>query len=295
MKLVSFSVQSGDSRIGALQDNDCVLDFSADASLPTEMVAFLKGGDETLAKAKALITNIDANKSYLLPITSVTMVAPIQDCQKVVCVGMNYSDHCEEQGMPIPSEPMIFSKFASAICSSGTEIPASKMITEELDYEVELVIVIGKKCKEVTKDQAWDYIAGYMTGNDLSARDWQLKRNGGQWLIGKTFDYTAPIGPCLTTCDDLSSQGLDINNLSMKTTLNDVTVQDSTTKNMVFKVNDCVAWISKFITLVPGDIIFTGTPPGVGCFRKPTPLWIKPGDVCTVEIEGLGKVTNKFT
>lgn len=160
--------------------------------------------------------------------------------------------------------------------------------TDELDFEVELVIVIGKECKGVSQKDAMKYVLGYTVAHDVSARDWQLKRNGGQWLMGKTFDNYSPIGPAIVTTDELG----DAHNLGIRCFLNGKTVQDSSTKQMVFKTEFIVEWISKYCTLKPGDIILTGTPPGVGFCRKP-PLLLKDGDVVTCEIDGIGAITNK--
>lgn len=179
------------------------------------------------------------------------------------------------------------SKFASCIAANGDDLvhPAE---TVELDYEVELTIVIGKEGRRIPKEKALEYVAGYTVAHDVSARDWQLKKNGGQWLLGKAMDGFAPIGPSIVTPDEVG----DVHALRLRTLVNGQVLQDGNTKELVHNVPACIAWISKFITLKPGDIILTGTPPGVGCFRKPQ-LWLKPGDEVTVEIEKLGSLTNK--
>jgi 2-keto-4-pentenoate hydratase/2-oxohepta-3-ene-1,7-dioic acid hydratase in catechol pathway len=161
--------------------------------------------------------------------------------------------------------------------------------TNELDFEVELAIVIGKTCKNVSPKEAMDYVVGYTVAHDVSARDWQLKRNGGQWMMGKTMDTFAPIGPAIVTKDAISNP----HNLGIRCFLNGQTVQNSSTNQLVFKTEDVVSWCSRSFTLKPGDLIFTGTPPGVGCFRKP-PLWLKHGDVVTCEIDELGSITNQI-
>ena len=159
--------------------------------------------------------------------------------------------------------------------------------TSELDYEVELAIVIGKTARRVPKSQAMAHIAGYSVAHDVSARDWQLKRNGGQWLLGKAIDGFSPLGPAIVTVDELG----DPHSLALSCTVNGVTLQSGNTSSLVHKSEDIVAWVSTLITLKPGDVILTGTPPGVGCFRKPQ-LWLKPGDVVTCAIEGIGSITN---
>ena len=172
--------------------------------------------------------------------------------------------------------------------SSGTSesivLPA---VSQEVDYEAEFVIVIGKKGKNISRASAYEYVAGYAVGNDVSARDWQLKKDGKQWMMGKTFDTFAPIGPVLVTADEVP----DPHNLPIRLRLNGQTLQDSNTKQMIFQVDQILAHLSQVFTLEPGDMIFTGTPPGVGCVRKP-PIFLKGGDVVEVEIVGLGILKN---
>jgi len=245
------------------------------------MKQFLEQGEEGLAAARKVLSERQA----LIPVADVIIRAPINDCQKVICVGMNYVDHCAEQNVPIPKEPIIFSKFASAISDPGDEIPLEN--TEELDYEVELVIVVGRKGKHIDKKDAMKYVAGYTVAHDVSARDWQLKKNGGQWLLGKTMDGGCPLGPAIVTKDDIK----DPHNLGIRCFLNGKPVQDSNTSQLVFKTEELIAWCSRFFTLSPGDIILTGTPPGVGCFRKP-PMFLKDGDMVKVEVDNIGSISN---
>jgi 2-keto-4-pentenoate hydratase/2-oxohepta-3-ene-1,7-dioic acid hydratase in catechol pathway len=148
--------------------------------------------------------------------------------------------------------------------------------------------VIGKEGRRIAADKAMEYVAGFTVAHDVSARDWQLKKNGGQWLLGKAGDGYAPLGPAIVTPDEVP----DIHSLRLRTLVNGVALQDGNTRELVHKTEALLVWISKFITLKPGDVILTGTPPGVGCFRKPSPIWLKPGDVVTVEIEKLGAITN---
>lgn len=199
---------------------------------------------------------------------------------------MNYVDHCTEQNLPVPTEPLVFSKFASSISNPGDDIIKAPEV-KELDFEVELVIVIGKEGKRIKEEEAMQYVAGYTVAHDVSARDWQLKKNGGQWLVGKAFDGYAPIGPAIVSAEELG----DPHKLGIRCRLNGEIVQDSNTDQLVFKTETIISWVSKFFTLRPGDIILTGTPPGVGCFRKP-PLWLKDGDVVDCEIDGIGTITN---
>jgi 2-keto-4-pentenoate hydratase/2-oxohepta-3-ene-1,7-dioic acid hydratase in catechol pathway len=200
---------------------------------------------------------------------------------------MNYADHCYEQGLPLPVEPTIFNKFPTALAASGDPLVCPREV-QELDYEVELAVVIGTAGRRIPVASALSHVAGYTVAHDVSARDWQLKKNGGQWLLGKACDGFSPIGPAIVTPDEVG----DVGALRLRCLVNGEALQDGNTKDLVHSVAACVSWVSQLITLKPGDIILTGTPPGVGCFRKPTPRWLKVGDVVTVEIEKLGSITN---
>ncbi len=217
---------------------------------------------------------------------NVKLLAAIPDPPKVICIGLNYRDHAAESGAPIPREPVVFSKFATAII--GPEEPIRlPSVSQEVDYEAELVLVIGKKGRHLKAETARDHLAGFTVGHDVSARDWQLKKDGKQWLAGKSFDTFAPIGPVLVTADEIA----DPHDLGIRLRLNGKTMQDSNTGQMIFRAGELLAYLSQIVTLEPGDLIFTGTPPGVGMARKP-PVFLKGGDVVEVEIEGLGVLRN---
>ncbi len=206
---------------------------------------------------------------------------------------MNYKDHCEEQNQPVPKEPVVFNKFPSSIVGPFDSIPYPKC-TQELDWEVELALVIGKKCKELdSESEAEEAIFGYTVAHDVSARDWQLRRNGGQWLLGKTMDGFCPLGPSVITRGALN-KSVDKEGLKIACRVNGETKQDSTTAQLVFGPAAVVKWLSRFCTLLPGDVVLTGTPPGVGCFAKPEPKFLKRGDVVECEIEGIGVIKNKI-
>jgi 2-keto-4-pentenoate hydratase/2-oxohepta-3-ene-1,7-dioic acid hydratase in catechol pathway len=197
---------------------------------------------------------------------------------------MNYRDHCEEQKKPLPDRPIIFAKFPSALVGHNEPI-VKPPLTSQLDYEAELAVVIGKKGKNVPEEEALSCVAGYTIMNDVTARDIQF--SDGQWVRGKTFDTFAPAGPYLVTKDEIP----DPQDLTIRLTVNGEVRQNSTTSNMIFSVAFLVSYISRVCTLLPGDIISTGTPGGVGVFRKP-PTFLKPGDMVSVEIEKLGTLTN---
>ncbi|MGY5877023.1 MAG: fumarylacetoacetate hydrolase family protein, partial [Candidatus Thorarchaeota archaeon] len=213
--------------------------------------------------------------------------APINRPGKIIGLGLNYSDHAKETGSDVPRFPVIFAKFPSSVVGPGTSISIPS-VTKKLDWEVELGIVIGKICKDVSKSTALDYVAGYTVINDLSARDLQ-KDGDGQWIQGKSLDGLCPMGPCIVTTDELK----DGSGLKMYTKVNDVVKQDSTTSNLIVGVAKIVAHLSERFTLEPGDVIATGTPSGVGFARDP-PEFLKPGDEVEVFIEGIGPLKNKI-
>jgi 2-keto-4-pentenoate hydratase/2-oxohepta-3-ene-1,7-dioic acid hydratase in catechol pathway len=211
---------------------------------------------------------------------------PVPDPPKIVCLGLNYRDHAAESGATVPKDPVLFSKYTTALIGHGEAIVLPP-VSREVDYEAELVLVVGRRGRNLSADQAPACIAGYTVGHDVSARDWQLKKDGRQWMVGKTFDSFAPTGPVLVTADEVP----DPHNLGIRLRLNGTTMQDSNTREMIFPVGAVLAYLSQVFTLEPGDLIFTGTPSGVGFTRKP-PVFLKPGDVVEVEIDGLGVLRN---
>ena len=214
----------------------------------------------------------------------VEISAPVPRPKKIICIGLNYRDHAEESGMAIPNSPVIFSKFST--CAIGHDQPVIiPPGSTETDYEAELAIVIGRRARNVKLEDAMDYVFGYTNFNDVSARDFQFA--DGQWQRGKSCDTFAPMGKFVATADEIA----DPQDLSIKLRLNGGTMQDSNTNQMIFGVADLVEFLSRYITLEPGDVIATGTPPGVGFARKP-PVYLRDGDVVEVEIQGLGVLSN---
>ncbi len=204
------------------------------------------------------------------------------------CIGLNYRQHTAEVQMKLPEYPVVFAKGPNCLAGPGDPILIPTHARGvEIDYEAELVIVIGRTCRNVARQDALSYVAGYTCGNDVSARDWQLKLGGGQWCRGKSFDTFAPLGPCLVTRDSLQDPGA----LRIRTILNGVTMQDGNTRDLIFDVPALVAFLSESTTLAPGTVIMTGTPAGVGMGRKP-PVWMKAGDEVSVIVEGIGTLTN---
>jgi len=301
MRLTTIQTASGPRAVGVDGENGSLryVDLAAaDGSLPPVNHPLppvnhrgLSSVKEILAAENGLARAAAAFQSGLAAETFVEgkPLPPIPDPGKVICIGLNYRDHAEESGAEVPSEPIVFNKFPTAITGPESYIVLPPAC-EQVDYEAELVAVIGRRGREIAERDARAYVAGYMNGNDVSARDWQIGRPGGQWLLGKTPDTFAPIGPWMVTADEIA----DPHSLAIKLRLNGETMQDSSTRELIFNVDQLIAHISQLATLEPGDLIFTGTPPGVGMARKP-PVLLKPGDSVEVEIEGLGILQNRVT
>ena len=280
MRLATISTANGE-RVVAVRDGKYIDLCEADSRLPLTLKELLVR-DANLSQARAAADRGQAAGSFVTG----RLLAPILSPGKVICIGLNYRDHAAESGMEPPPEPVVFSKFSQSVI--GPEEPVRlPAVCREVDYEAELVVVIGRRGKHIPRGEALKYVAGYMNGNDVSSRDWQINKPGKQWLLGKTPDTFAPTGPWLVTADEVP----DSRNLAIALRLNGKTMQNSSTRELIFGVDELIAYISQLVALDPGDLIFTGTPPGVGMARKP-PVWLKPGDVCEVEIAGLGVLRN---
>ncbi len=233
------------------------------------------------------LTQIDSTEfpeNLLVPLASARLMAPIERPGKITCIGLNYADHAREQGIEPPASPIFFVKTANTICGPGDPIVLPPNSTQ-VDYEAEFAVVIGKGGKNIPEERAMEHVAGYMILNDVSARDMQF--GDKQWYRGKSCDTFAPCGPWIVTKDEVP----DPHNLRISLTLNGQTMQDSSTSNLVFKVPYLISYLSQSVTWESGDIISTGTPPGVGVFRKP-PVFLKAGDTVSITVEGLGTLTN---
>ena len=280
MRLVTYQAPSG-PRAAAVTPDGYVDLAKADPELPVSLKDFVASGPEGHRRA---MLGIKGSKPFST--RGVQLLAPIPDPQKVICVGLNYIDHARESGREPPNEPILFSKFPTAVSAAGDAIVLPP-VSKEVDYEAELVAVIGRPGRNIGVDEALDHVAGYCCGNDVSARDWQLRKPGGQWLLGKSFDTFAPFGPYLVTADEVGSP----DNLRIRMYLNGQLMQDSSTSQLIFSVAYLVHYVSTVCTLCAGDVIFTGTPAGVGVARKP-PVFLQPGDTAEVEIEKLGTLRN---
>ncbi|HXV43872.1 MAG TPA: fumarylacetoacetate hydrolase family protein [Anaerolineae bacterium] len=281
MKLVTFTL--GDNpRLGLVRENEVIdLTRASQGHLPTDMLTFLQQGQAALEMAQ----DIEQSAAADLPLAEVKLLAPITNPSKVVAIGLNYMDHCREQKVEPPKAPIIFAKFPSSIIGPGEAIRWNPALTKQVDYEAELAVVMGRTARNVAEAEALDYVAGYTICHDVSARDLQL--GDGQWIRGKSLDTFCPLGPYLVTRDEIPNP----HNLAIRCTVNDAVLQNSNTAEMIFRIPYLIAYISRAFTLLPGDVITTGTPDGVGIFRSPK-IFLKGGDVVTVEIEGLGQLIN---
>jgi 2-keto-4-pentenoate hydratase/2-oxohepta-3-ene-1,7-dioic acid hydratase in catechol pathway len=297
MKLITFSLNET-IQIGVLRETVTINLNSLSAiyvntnneesTFPTDMLQLVKLGKTGLDYIETMLNWLDENESYKAEVevdtNSIKLLAPISNPGKVVCVGNNYMDHCIEQNVVPPKQPMIFSKWASCIIGPNEDVILPED-SEQVDYEAELAVVIGKEGKNIPENQALDYIYGYTVMNDVSARDIQFE--DVQWVRGKSYDTFAPIGPAIVTADEIE----DPHNLDIRLTVNGETLQDSNTKHLIHKIPYIISYLSKGFTFQPGDVIATGTPHGVGVFRNP-PIFLKKGDVCTIEIEKVGTLKN---
>jgi 2-keto-4-pentenoate hydratase/2-oxohepta-3-ene-1,7-dioic acid hydratase in catechol pathway len=303
MKLLTFSV-NGRNYLGAAESQGVVDLAAAYAAsqgggigayklahtLLGDLLAYLQGGDKSRAAAQEAVDyaaqhpwGADGEKLVWAD-SDIQIKAPLLNPTKIICIGLNYRDHAEETGAKIPEEPVVFAKFSTAVIGPGENICLPKM-SSKVDYETELAVIIGKRGKHIPAEEALDYVAGYTCFNDVSARDLQFR--DGQWIKGKTPDTFAPMGPHMVTADEIPDPGV----LQIKLILNDQVMQESNTNQLIFPVPQLIAYLSQLVTLEPGDVIATGTPSGVGTARDPQ-VFLKPGDVVTVEIEGIGRLTN---
>jgi len=307
MKLVSYTCKPESSvyRIGFIQ-GDKVTDLQEsyrllllhrkddgwleplESTFPADPTHFFKNGEKTMAMAQAayqFMNNQGANRDIAYPRDKVILGPPLADPGKIICVGKNYADHAKEMDSALPEYPVLFSKFSNALIGPEDEIEKTPA-TNQLDYEVELVVVIGREASQVSQAEAYDYIAGYTIGNDVTARDMQNRTS--QWLQGKSIDRSTPIGPWVVTSDDM----VNPENLNIASYVNGEQRQASTTNQFIFNIPVLIEYISHLITLQPGDIILTGTPDGVGVAMNP-PQFLVANDQITLEIEGIGKLENK--
>lgn len=289
MKLVAFSETKKPLdthfRVGAMIDNETIADLTP-SILPLGLSAseILRIYDLDTNFVGVAAETLVAGDARTFPASDVRLAAPVPRPGKLICIGLNYRNHAIESGLEIPRSPIIFSKFVTSVAGANDSIvlPAG---SEQVDYEAEFAVVIGRRAKNVKLDDAMNYVFGFTNFNDVSARDFQFA--DGQWQRGKACDTFAPFGPFVATLDEIP----DPHNLRIQFRLNGETLQDSNTSELIFKIPELIEFLSRSITLEPGDVIATGTPPGVGFARKPQ-VFLKDGDLAEVEIEGLGVLSN---
>ncbi len=308
MRLLSFEGEDKRERLGAAADG-LIVDLNlacraalaargargaaelANTAVPPAMLAFLGAGERAMDAAREALAHVAKvggaaaqARGLARPAEQVRLLAPVPRPTKLILVGLNYRDHAEEAGLKIPDVPTIFSKYPNCVIGPGETIKIPR-VSSMIDYEGEYAFVIGRGGRDIPSARAMEYVAGYTILNDVSCRDYQMRT--GQWMIGKTFDTFAPMGPYLVTRDEIA----DPHNLELALYLNGQRMQHSNTRNLIFKTDDLIAFLSQVFTLEPGDVVSTGTPSGVGFVRKP-PVFMKPGDQVRVEIEGLGALEN---
>jgi len=282
MRIVNFK-KKGVATLGVRRGNE-VIDLSiADKSLPGDLAGLLAAGKGALAKVAKAARN--APKGAVIKAPRI-LLPPIENPGKIICVGLNYSDHAAEAGLKPPDYPILFLRVPSSVVGHGQPIVRPKA-SKHFDYEAEMVVVIGRRGRNIPKSKALDYVAGYSVANEGSIRDYQMRSS--QWTLGKNFDKTGAWGPDFVTADEVPKGG---KGLKIEARLNGKALQSSSTSNMIFDTKTLISVASSVMTLEPGDIILTGTPHGVGFVRKP-PVFMKPGDSCVIEIEGIGLLRNQ--
>ena len=302
MRLLTFWDDEGELRLGVQSDygvidvEDALVDLFVDGEESDDedfedLISFgeyLADGPTLKATVERLLETLDdetvEDADWIIEPEDVSYGPAVANAGKLLCVGLNYRRHAEETGAAIPTSPVLFSKFSNSLAGHEDEVPLPET-AKEYDYEVELGVVIGRTCRNVSVEDALEYVFGYLTANDLSARDLQMRTS--QWLLGKTLDGFLPLGPYVVTADEVP----DPQNLNLKTWLNGELRQDSNTSDMIFSVAEIISYVSQYFTLEPFDVIVTGTPEGV-IMGLPEKNWLKPGDEVIVEVEGLGQLRN---
>jgi 2-keto-4-pentenoate hydratase/2-oxohepta-3-ene-1,7-dioic acid hydratase in catechol pathway len=267
MKIAQY-YDNGKIRLGLIEGEDL-----RPVELDGDMIDLIKKGFDIQSSGKSI------------PVEDVEFAPPVSSPSKIIGIGLNYMDHIEESKGEVPEKPLIFAKFPSSLIGHKDRISWDSSLTEKVDFEAELAVIIGEKLIRCSEEEAMDGIFGYTCGNDVSARDLQF--GDGQWVRGKTLDTFCPLGPWIVTADEISKP----DSLAVRCTLNGEVMQDSNTSCMIFKLPQLISFLSVNFTLVPGDVILTGTPHGVGAFREPS-IYMKDGDEVIVEIEGIGCLEN---
>ncbi|MFZ0128090.1 MAG: fumarylacetoacetate hydrolase family protein [Candidatus Dormiibacterota bacterium] len=280
MRIARFRRDGDSVRTGFVVDGTIFPAVGEGAS--ADLASLLGDGDDRLTTMEE-----SARRGTGYSLDDVSLGPPIDNPRAVLCVGRNYAEHAAETKSEIPTEPIIFAKLTSSIIGPHDDIVLPAVAPRRIDYEAELTVVIGRTGRDIAEEDAWGFVRGYLVANDVTARDWQLKKPGGQWLLGKSFDTFLPIGPFLVTADEVP----DPTRLHVTCTVNGELLQDDTPDHMIFSIPHLIAYVSAVTTLHPGDLILTGTPAGIGASRVP-PIWLKPGDVVETSVETIGTIRN---
>ncbi|MEK9929725.1 MAG: fumarylacetoacetate hydrolase family protein [Rhodospirillaceae bacterium] len=283
-KFITYTKEEKTS-IGAVQGDE-IIDIGDLFNNPDDLLPLVEAGEEGLHKVNQALAQ-ENRKS--LTLQDVQLCAPIKKPAKIVAIGLNYIDHCHESGLAVPEKPVVFTKHTNTITGPNDNVCWRTEVTTEVDYEVELGVIIGKETSRVSQEQALEHVFGYSVVNDVSARDLQLGGGAGQWDLGKSLDTFCPWGPMIVTREEIS----DPQNIDLRLRLNGEIRQESNTRNMIFSVAYLVSYLSQYMTLIPGDLIATGTPPGVGMGMDPK-SYMTDGDICETEIDGIGTLRNKM-
>lgn len=288
MRIVSYRTTPNAPWLAGIERDGRVIAASATYNFgdrPATVRALLEAGPQAVEAALANAQLIfDAGRQEFLALDAITLGPPVPDPDKIICLGLNYSDHAAEANLAIPEVPVLFTKYRNSLTGPHDPIVLPHT-SNKIDYEAELAVVIGRTCKDVSEQDALKYVAGYTIMDDVSARDMQMRTS--QWTAGKAIDTFAPMGPGIVPASDVPNP----QDLMLTTRVNGQQLQHASSKYMIFSVAKTIEFISSFMTLVPGDIIATGTPAGVGFVRKP-PIYLKAGDVVEIEIEGIGRIVN---
>jgi len=281
MRVIRFQDPDGLSRTGFLDGDEVVAVPGDDGRLPLEAV--LQGGDGALARLHA-----SASSGRRFAIDGLALLPPLHQPPKVIGIGLNYPEHAAENALEKPSEPVVFAKFASTIVGPNDPIILPNAAPRRVDYEAELGVVIGRTGRDIAVEEAMRFVLGYTAVNDVTARDWQVKKPAGQWTLGKGFDSFLPIGPCIVTADEIA----DVGRLRITCTMDGEVLQDDRASSMIFPIPEIIAYLSRVATLMPGDLILTGTPSGTGSAHTP-PRWLTAGDVVEVAVSEIGTLRNR--
>jgi 2-keto-4-pentenoate hydratase/2-oxohepta-3-ene-1,7-dioic acid hydratase in catechol pathway len=280
MRLLRFSLAGGPPRTGLLDGDDVCEAPGVDGATPWEIL--LRDGAGALDQLSSAARNGLRHR-----LDDVTLCAPLTQPEKILCVGLNYPEHAAETKSEAPAEPIFFAKLASAITGPRDAIELPAAAPRRVDYEAELAVVVGRTGRDIAEARAMDHVLGYLVANDVSARDWQMKKPGGQWLLGKSFDTFLPVGPWVVTADEIGDPAA----LRVTCAVDGESVQDDVVGNMIYSISELIAYVSRVATLRPGDLLLTGTPSGIGASRQP-PRWLTEGNVVETAVTGIGTLRN---